>query len=79
MYQELLVFPGMHDSHSFVSSSADGTVHFYKTTDRHSHLTLNMVASTCGAHVSPFSPHLVTFGTTQGRFYVHTVLMPFFY
>ena len=62
-----------YDSHSFVSSSADGTVRFYKTTNRHSHLILNMVASTCGAHVSPFSPHLVTFGTTHGKFYVYDI------
>ncbi|XP_011408138.1 PREDICTED: protein SPA1-RELATED 2-like [Amphimedon queenslandica] len=62
-----------YNGHSFVSSSADGTVRFYKTTDPHSHLTLNMVVSTCGVHISPFSPHLVTFGTTQGKFYVYDI------
>ena len=60
-----------YDSRSFVSSSADGTVRFYTMTDCHSHHTLNMASGTCGVHVSPFSPHLVTFGTTKGKFYVY--------
>jgi E3 ubiquitin-protein ligase RFWD2 len=32
-----------------------------------------VVAGTCGVHVSPFLPHLISFGTTKGKFYVYDI------
>lgn len=41
-----------YNQQSFVSSSSDGTVRLYKSTDRHSHHSFNMFAGTCGACIS---------------------------
>lgn len=62
-----------YEKQSFVSSSADGTVRLYDLTNRHSHFCLNLSAGTCGAHISPFSPHLLAFGTTKGKFYIYDI------
>ncbi len=56
---------------SYVSSSADGTVRFYKLTDRHSYCTINLLAGTCGVRISPFSTNLLAFGTTKGKYYIY--------
>ena len=61
------------DGQSYVSSSADGTVRFYKLTDHHSYCTINVLAGTCGAHISSFSPKLLAFGTTKGKYYIYDI------
>ena len=62
-----------YEKQSFISCSADGTVRLYDLTNCHSRLCLNLSASTCGVHISPFSPHLIAFGTTKGKFYIYDI------
>ena len=62
-----------YDTQSYVSCSADGTVRFYKLTDRHSYCSLNLFAGTCGVCTNPFAQNLIAFGTTKGKFYVYDI------
>ena len=62
-----------YEKQSFIFCSADGTVRLYDLANCHTHLCLNLSAGTCGVHISPFSPNLIAFGTTRGKFYVYDI------
>ena len=59
-----------YEKQSFISCSADGTVRLY---DLANCICLNLSAGTCGVHISPFSPNLIAFGTTRGKFYIYDI------
>ena len=55
----------------FVSSSGDKTIRFYKLTERHSYDMIQMKSGVCGVRTTTYCPNLVTFGTSDGKFYIY--------